>query len=705
MTTPTGILFNDPRAKPLSTAGQPQAGCYYCFFLTGATTPTNVYADGLLTTPLSQPTPGSVNPSAGTVADSAGRFVPVYLNPATIYRAQLYTAGGSLLEDTDPYVPVPSVVPTQAQIGGSLYPEIAAETAVGATIVNSWFPYFCVDRYGTNTTPGTTDMTNAWNYATAAAMQSGGEVTYGYSSEYLVTGPINCTNNTSANQPGITIRGLGVQTADNGYGVLAKHTGVAVFDCTGNDSIKLQDLAIRTDNSTFPQTGVLFARNSSKGSLLNRMWNVKIQGKFSVACYYNYGSEDEVIEGCYFANMNTAANTKAVVVTSNNFVAGSAPTGLTSPFATIATGPVSCTDHNWFGNQYYNAAGTSTSDAIYIEASDSGKIIGGWSHNAANATATSSSTASTSGVMTVGGTLTGAFAVGQQIYGTGVPSGCVITSLGTGSGGAGTYNVTNSATFSAAAIIAGNPGRALIAMDTTNGASNFWNIDGLTGEVAEPLTTYGIYVTNNAATPVGWKIRGSKLANGGFTIAAGGSGPTMFGWEIGKTPITGAAQAGGLSWPGTLELSTLDTGTPLTVGTSSNNLLVGDTSTWAITTRSHDNWAETGTTNTAFAPGIASGTSGWTAVGAITQSGSLCYNSRKADFAILIQGATSIAGASGATIALPFTVKSNTTATVIDTSSGTVLCTALINGSTLTLLGGFTTNTHLVCIQGFGFVS
>ena len=95
------------RVKPLSTTGQFQAGCYYCFFLTGTTTPTNIYADGLLATPLAQPTPGQVNPTpgVGSVSDSAGRFVPMYGNPSVIYRAQLYSAAGSLLEDTDPWVP------------------------------------------------------------------------------------------------------------------------------------------------------------------------------------------------------------------------------------------------------------------------------------------------------------------------------------------------------------------------------------------------------------------------------------------------------------------------------------------------------------------------------------------------------------------------------------------------------------------------
>jgi hypothetical protein len=97
--TPTGFLFYDGRAKPLSTLGQFMAGCYLQFYLTGTTTLTNVYADGALATPLSQ-TPGT----GGTTAASDGRFTPIYLNPATVYRYQLYTAGAVLLEDVDPFV-------------------------------------------------------------------------------------------------------------------------------------------------------------------------------------------------------------------------------------------------------------------------------------------------------------------------------------------------------------------------------------------------------------------------------------------------------------------------------------------------------------------------------------------------------------------------------------------------------------------------
>ena len=66
------------------------------------------------------------------------------------------------------------------------------------------------------------------------------------------------------------------------------------------------------------------------------------------------------------------------------------------------------------------------------------------------ATSTSSSIAGT--VLTVGGTVAGTFAVGQVIYGAGVTAGTYITSLGTGTGGAGTYNLSASMTVAATNI-------------------------------------------------------------------------------------------------------------------------------------------------------------------------------------------------------------------------------------------------------------
>lgn len=52
---------------------------------------------------------------------------------------------------------------TQSIIGAALYPRTAAEISVGVTPTNYFHPPGHVYRYGTNTTPGTTDMTSAIN--------------------------------------------------------------------------------------------------------------------------------------------------------------------------------------------------------------------------------------------------------------------------------------------------------------------------------------------------------------------------------------------------------------------------------------------------------------------------------------------------------------------------------------------------------------
>jgi len=66
------------------------------------------------------------------------------------------------------------------------------------------------------------------------------------------------------------------------------------------------------------------------------------------------------------------------------------------------------------------------------------------------ASGTASSIAAT--VLTVGGTVTGTFAIGMEVTGTGVAPGTVIVALGTGTGGAGTYVVSVSQTVSSTTI-------------------------------------------------------------------------------------------------------------------------------------------------------------------------------------------------------------------------------------------------------------
>jgi hypothetical protein len=261
---------------------------------------------------------------------------------------------------------------------GAQYPPIAAEAAAEAAIADNRYPPGCVDRYGINAVPGTTSMVSAFNSAIRQAQRGGAQVTYGATAPYLLDSPVNCTFAGRANQHGVVIRNLGDAGGDL-PSIIAKHRGVAVFDCTGTACIELYDVVIGTDPAVYPQTGVLWARNATGGSLFHKMQNCRIIGSFSVAPFYNYGAEDDTLINCYLANYAPTPGTKAAVWTGGNV------SGLHSMVpGLIATGSRSCIDHNCFANQYYNAGGTDTSDCVYLEEADSWKNFGGWAFSASS---------------------------------------------------------------------------------------------------------------------------------------------------------------------------------------------------------------------------------------------------------------------------------------------------------------------------------
>lgn len=102
----TGQLFYDPVARPLSSLGVSMPGAYYNFYVSGTTTPATVYQDAGLTLPFPAAALNGSSPLFSIVqADGTGAMPPIFLNPGTIYRVQLYSSTWSLIEDVDPYVP------------------------------------------------------------------------------------------------------------------------------------------------------------------------------------------------------------------------------------------------------------------------------------------------------------------------------------------------------------------------------------------------------------------------------------------------------------------------------------------------------------------------------------------------------------------------------------------------------------------------
>jgi hypothetical protein len=102
----TGQLFYDPIPRPLSALGVVMPGAFYNFYVSGTTNPATVFQDAALTLPFPAASLNGSAPLFSVVqADGTGAMPPIFLNPVTIYRVQLYNSTFSLIEDVDPYVP------------------------------------------------------------------------------------------------------------------------------------------------------------------------------------------------------------------------------------------------------------------------------------------------------------------------------------------------------------------------------------------------------------------------------------------------------------------------------------------------------------------------------------------------------------------------------------------------------------------------
>ncbi|MHB8475447.1 MAG: hypothetical protein ACYDBZ_04065 [Steroidobacteraceae bacterium] len=484
------------------------------------------------------------------------------------------------------------------------YPQTPAEGSAGVSIADHAYPPGCVDRYGANTMPGTSSMVLAFNAAIKQAQMGGAQVTYGGTAPYLLDSPVNCTFAGPENQHGVVIRNIG----DNGgdfHGLIAKHTGVAVFDCTGTNNVELYDVVIGTDAASYPKTGVLWARNSTGGSLFHKMKNCRILGKFSVAPFYNYGAESDTLIDCYFANYATTGRSKVAVWTGSNiFRLTSIVPGL------IATGPQSCIDHNCFGNQYYNEGGTDTSDCVYLEQADSWKNFGGWAYSA-------SLTAN---------------------------------------------------------------GRALIYVDMTRGASNFAVIDGLTGENGTSLQAYGIYFSNNAFTPTGWKIDSCRLPSATNAIFAGES-VALDNFHLRNVSELASR---GLRAAGTVQNSVLSTAAMrLDIVKSKNNVLVGHSEFWTVTTRDRDSWIDHGNANKTWT----ANTSALDIKGTLTSRSICAAHGPLVTVNIVLSASRSIACEKGAAITgLPFTASDySSDVTVANIATQTEYSGGYVEGTKLCL--------------------
>lgn len=232
----TVALAPAPIFQGFGPLGFPLVGGQLFTYIAGTTTPQATYVDSTQTTPNTNP----------VILNSLGQ-ANVWLNTAQSYKFVLEDVFGNLLWSVD-NIPggaffspigvnlIPAITNTfnigsptftwaNGYFGTQVYAQgfpllqlqTAAELAAGVTPVNLQYQQGIVDRYGTNTTPGTTDMTTAINNAIAAASRGGASNfgnavtflsgTYAFSSD--ITMPMGDPNLTGGGIYAVTIQGQG----------------------------------------------------------------------------------------------------------------------------------------------------------------------------------------------------------------------------------------------------------------------------------------------------------------------------------------------------------------------------------------------------------------------------------------------------------------------------------------------------------------
>lgn len=230
------ILAPDPIFQAFSPNGGFLVGGLLYTYAAGTTTPQATYTDSTGTTPNTNP-----------VVLNAYGAAPVWLSAGVAYKFNLTDSAGNQI----PGYPVDQIASTQTfpAVGSSILPALtntynlgaaaatwangyfgtavyvngapaltnplsAFETAAGVTPVNFQYPVGYVDRYLTNTAPGTTDMGPAVNNAVLVALAANGSGQYGVrvvflNGAYSIATPLVFGTANPSNMLPLTIEGQG----------------------------------------------------------------------------------------------------------------------------------------------------------------------------------------------------------------------------------------------------------------------------------------------------------------------------------------------------------------------------------------------------------------------------------------------------------------------------------------------------------------
>lgn len=247
-----GVLCPNPILFFLGNNGLPLVNGTILTQVGGVNTAT--YQDVGLTIPLPNPIPLN---SRGEVSSAAGASQQLFLTPNVVYTFTFSDSSGNQQWVAN-YVN--GIQISQAIIGGFLYPQIAAEPV--GSVINIWYPYFDLRRYGGDPTGGTTSDA-ALLSAIATCGSTGGTIrapagTYTFANQIVLN-----------NKNSIIIQGDGAATAGSPPATVFTYQGtgtgvwISMLDTVG---IQFRGIQLTHSNSSFTGTYIKCGNGGSRDS-------------------------------------------------------------------------------------------------------------------------------------------------------------------------------------------------------------------------------------------------------------------------------------------------------------------------------------------------------------------------------------------------------------------------------------------------------
>jgi hypothetical protein len=163
---------------------------------------------------------------------------------------------------------------------------------------------------------------------------------------------------------GIIIQGESTnsQSADEGGVINACHTGHSIIAIKGAGRVKLADLNLTTDATTFPKTGISLGRSGTASSGHHKFSRIKIQGYFSEAAVYSIASEVNTWDDMYVWLLGGGAKYTFYTSNTDDLSVNSYPTS-----TNVSGSFVHC--------YFLNSSSDADSACVYLEL---GESMGSW---------------------------------------------------------------------------------------------------------------------------------------------------------------------------------------------------------------------------------------------------------------------------------------------------------------------------------------